>query len=157
MYSFPDLEPFCYSMFSNFSMVGGAKSCLESNPILTRDAQRAQTKPCAHQNPGERSSDPSRDWSRLACGVWVSRSLQQRCGLSVACCRDGGTECGSACMGPSEGGHHYLRYLHHSLVLGQTMGREHSPAHQQKIYLKTWPYAPRGEGGKTTLSWKPLI
>ena len=30
-------------------MVGGVKSCLESNPIDARDAQRAQTKPCAHQ------------------------------------------------------------------------------------------------------------
>ena len=30
---------------------GGAKSYLESNPITTRDAQRAQTKPCAHQDP----------------------------------------------------------------------------------------------------------
>ena len=29
----------------------GAKSCLESNPIPTRDAQRTQTKLCAHQNP----------------------------------------------------------------------------------------------------------
>ena len=28
------------------------------------------------------------------------------------------TECNSACMGPSEGGHHYLHYLHHSLVSG---------------------------------------
>ena len=28
---------------------------------------RAQTKPCVHQDPGERSSDPTRDWPRLAC------------------------------------------------------------------------------------------
>ena len=63
-----------------------------------------------------------------------------------------GTECSSACVGPFEGGLHYLHYLHHSLVLGQTTGRKHSPAHQQKIYLKTLPYAPKGEGGKTTLS-----
>ena len=32
-------------------MVGGAKSCLESNTIPTRDAQRAHTKPCVHQDP----------------------------------------------------------------------------------------------------------
>ena len=32
-------------------MVGGAKSHLESNPIPTRDAQRAQTKPCVQQGP----------------------------------------------------------------------------------------------------------
>ena len=33
-------------------MVGGAKSCLESNPIPTRDAQRAEAKPCVYQDPG---------------------------------------------------------------------------------------------------------
>ena len=32
-------------------MVGGAKLCLESNLIPTRDAWRAQTKPHAHQDP----------------------------------------------------------------------------------------------------------
>ena len=44
----------------------------------------------------------------------VSRSLRQSHGLAVACCRVGGTQCSSACMGPFEGGHHYLHYLHHS-------------------------------------------
>ena len=43
---------------------------------------------------------------------WVSRSIQQRHGLVVACCRVGGTECSSAYMGPFEGSHHYLHYLH---------------------------------------------
>ena len=33
-------------------MVDGAKSCLELNPISTRDAQRAQTKPCECQDLG---------------------------------------------------------------------------------------------------------
>ena len=46
----------------------------------------------------------------------VSRSLQQRHGSVVACCRVRGTECSSTCMGPFEGGHHYLHYLHHSLA-----------------------------------------
>ena len=32
-------------------MVGGAKSCLESNPIPARDTRRAKTKPCVHQDP----------------------------------------------------------------------------------------------------------
>ena len=41
-------------------------------------------------------------------------------------------------MGPFEGGHHYLHYLHHSLAAGQITGREHSPAHQQKIGLKIY-------------------
>ena len=47
-------------------------------------------------------------------------------------------ECSSVCMGPFEGGRHYLHYLHHSLASGQTTGREHSPAHQQKIGLKIY-------------------
>ena len=42
----------------------------------------------------------------------------------VAYGRVGGTECRSACMGPLEGGRHYLHYLHHSLASGQTTGRE---------------------------------
>ena len=42
-------------------MVGGAKLHLESNPIPTRDAWRAQTKLHVQQDPGERSSDPTRD------------------------------------------------------------------------------------------------
>ena len=37
-------------------MVGGAKSCLESNPISTRDVQRAQTNLMC-----TRSKDPHRD------------------------------------------------------------------------------------------------
>ena len=51
----------------------------------------------------------------------------------------GGTECSNVFMGPFEGGRHYLHYLHHSLVSGQTTGREHSPAHQQKSGLKNGP------------------
>ena len=43
------------------------------------------------------------------------------------------TECNSACMGPFEGGHHYLHYLHPSLASGQETRRQHIPAHQQKI------------------------
>ena len=60
----------------------------------------------------------------------------------VAYCRVQSTEGSSACMGPFEGGHHYLHYLHHSMTSGQATGREHSPTHQQKMGLKiywTWP------------------
>ena len=47
------------------NMVGGAEACLEWDPIPARDTLRAQT--ClVHQDPGERSSDPPRDWPRLA-------------------------------------------------------------------------------------------
>ena len=34
-------------------------------------------------------------------------------------------------MGPFEGGHHYLHYLHHNLAPGQTTRREHSPAQKK--------------------------
>ena len=73
--------------------------------------------------------------------LWVCRSLQQRCGLAVACYR--ATECGSAWRGPFEGGRHYVHYLHHSLVSDRTTGREHSLTHQQKIGLMiywAWPH-----------------
>ena len=39
--------------------------------------------------------------------VGVSRSLWCRRGSAVACCRVGGTECSSACMGPFEESHLY--------------------------------------------------
>ena len=32
-------------------VVGGMQSCLESNPIYTRDSQRPQKNPCVHQGP----------------------------------------------------------------------------------------------------------
>ena len=48
-----------------------------------------------------------------------------------------GTECSCVCMGPFEGGHNYLHYLHRSLASGQKTGREHSPT-QQKIGLKIY-------------------
>ena len=43
---------------------------------------RAQTKACAHQDPGERSSDSTEDWPRLTCecpgvSAWVSSGLLQ--------------------------------------------------------------------------------
>ena len=56
-------------------------------------------------------------------GVWVGGGLLQ----------GQGTECSSACMGPFEGGHHYLHYLHHSFASGPTTGREHSPSTENWI------------------------
>ena len=76
------------------------------------DSWRAQQN-LVHQDPGERSSDPTRDCHRL------DRSLQQKRGSVVACCRVGGTECSSTFMRSFEGGHHYLHYLHHSLAPGK--------------------------------------
>ena len=49
-------------------MVGGAKLCLESNPIPTREAQRAQTKPCEHQVP-ETPQRPSQTCVWVFCGI----------------------------------------------------------------------------------------
>ena len=49
-------------------MIGGAKLCLESNPILTRDDQQTQTKPCVHQDPGT----PQETEADLPLSVWVS-------------------------------------------------------------------------------------
>ena len=54
------------------------------------------------------------------------------------CCRVAGCWLGQCEHGNFEGGPHYLQYLQHSLVSGQTTGREHSPAHQQKIGLNIY-------------------
>ena len=47
-------------------------------PDLTQDweidSRRAQTEPCVYHNPGEKISDPTKDWPRLAQeGPGVSR------------------------------------------------------------------------------------
>ena len=44
------------------------------------DSWRAQTKPCAHQEPGERSSVPTRDWARLTseCPGVSGRGVSQQ-------------------------------------------------------------------------------
>ena len=69
---------------------------------------------------------------------WVSRSLWWKRGMAVACCRVGGTEYSTACMGPFERGRHYLHYLYHSLASGQITGRKHSPTLQPNIGLKIY-------------------
>jgi len=68
----------------------------------------------------------------------MSRNLWWRQELAVACCRVRGSEFSSACMRPFERGLYYLHYLHNSLASGQTTGKKHSPAHQQKIGLKIY-------------------
>ena len=47
-------------------MVGEAKSRLESDPRPARDAQRAQTKPCAHPDPEKGAVTSARDGVRPA-------------------------------------------------------------------------------------------
>ena len=96
-----------------------------------------------HQDPGERSSDPTRDWPRLAC----------------ECPEVSGRDLGQWWPAAGSGAlsapvhawnlfkevifititfttYHYLPYLHHNLASGQTTGREHRPTHQQKIGLR---------------------
>ena len=63
---------------SPIKMIWGAKVCLESNPIPTRDAWRAQTKPCVHQDP----ETPKR--VRQTC-LWMSACFLRRHGSAVAC------------------------------------------------------------------------
>ena len=69
-------------------------------------------------------------------------SPQQRCGSVVACCRIGGAECSSACMGPFEGGCHYLHYLHHSLASSQTTRREQPRPSTENWMKNLWSIAP---------------
>ena len=78
------------------------------------DSWRAQQN-LVHQDPGERSSDPTGDCPGLACGCpgvsgggvgwwWPAAGLGA---LTVSV------------HASFEGGHHYLHYLHHSLAPGK--------------------------------------
>ena len=60
----------------------GAAIRLKSNPKLTRDFWKTQTKPWAQQDPGERSSDPRKRLSQTCLSVcesaaeaWVGSGL----------------------------------------------------------------------------------
>ena len=66
--------------------VGGVKACLESNSIPAREAQKAQTKPCVHQDP----ETPQR--LSQTC-LWVFDCLLWWHGSAVACCRGTGSGC----------------------------------------------------------------
>ena len=80
-------------------MVGGVKSHLESNPIPARDAQKARTKPCAHQETPQRLSQ--------TC-LRVFECLLWRYGSAVACHRGRDSGCSRHGCGISPlGGGHY--------------------------------------------------
>ena len=85
------------------------------------DSWRAQTKSCVHQYPGERSSDPTRDWPRHAMSVQESLAK-----VWVGGGRVRGTECNSACIRPFEGGFHYLHYLHYLQFILKEISPEYS-------------------------------
>ena len=77
-------------------MVERAKLNLESDPILTRVAQRAQTSLVC-----TRTQRPHRDWARTVCEclLWRYGSIVHCCmGRSSVCCRPGYG------IGPLEGG-----------------------------------------------------
>ena len=118
------------------------------------DSWRAQTKPCTHHDPGERSSEPIRDFrvsvQESLAEAWVGGGLLQA----------GGTECSRASMGPLEGGCPYLHHLHHSSVSGQTTGREHSPSTEnwiKDLLSMALPIRTRPDSPSVSLSHKPLI
>ena len=49
-------------------MVGGVKLHLGGNPIPAREAQRAQTIPCAHQETPQRLSQTAFECLSVSCG-----------------------------------------------------------------------------------------
>ena len=75
-------------------MVGGEKSCLQSNPIPTRDTQRAQTKPWAHQDTETEPDQPlkclnvscrgkGQQWPAAGRGALAAADLgHAACGMS---------------------------------------------------------------------------
>ena len=79
-------------------MVGEVKSCLESNPIHTRDAQRAQTYLVC-----TRTQRPHKDWNRTVFGC-----LLRRYGSAVDCYGGRGSGCSRHGYGtsPLGGGRH---------------------------------------------------
>ena len=95
--------------------------------------------PCVHQNSGERSSDPTRDWARLGgeCPGVSGRGVGQQWPAAGS----GALSAAVLAWDLLKEALSYLHYLRHSLASGQTTGREHSPTHQQKIGLKIyWPW-----------------
>ena len=98
--------------------------------------------------------------------LWVSRSLQWRCWSAVAWYMVRGTECGSACVGSFEGGHHYLHYFHHSRP--QVNSREGTQLHpstenlikdllSMALPINTRPRFPHSQSLPSGSFHKPLI
>ena len=112
---------------------------LQSHQSLHRtgetDSWRAQTEPCVHQDPVERSSDPTRDWPRLAheCPGVLGGGVSQRWpaaglgALSVAVhAWDLWRRSPLSSLPPPWFGSR------------EKAGRQHSPTQQQKIGLKIY-------------------
>ena len=102
----------------------------------TKNLKENIFKKCAHQEPGDRSCNPRRDWLRLACvcpGSPVEAWVNCRLPWGLVHWLQQFWEAPCAGINPSEGDNHYCNYHYHSLAWCQT--REHSPTHQQKIPL----------------------
>ena len=113
--------------------------------------------PCPYSRPlltFTSAGDSNTGLTQSLWGLWVLVSTRFYLSPpSVSCCRVGGIECSSACIGPFEESCHYLHYLHHSLVSGQTTEREQSPTHQQnyivqEAVIKTIPKKKKGKKAK---------
>ena len=108
---------------------GLGKQALERHK---QNLMRTRTQEKGAVTPQETDPDLPMSVQEFLVELWVHGGLLQGWGHWVC----------SACMGPFEGGRHCLHYLHHRLASGQITGKEHRPAHQQKIGLKiywTWP------------------
>ena len=81
------------------------------------DSWRAKTKP-VHSRTQEKGAVTPQETDPDLPGVSRSSGGGMGQWWPIA----GGTEWGNACTGLFEGGHHYLHYLHHSLVSGQQQG-----------------------------------
>ena len=121
----------------NFHRTGGS-----------RDFWKAQTKPCVHQDPGERSSDSPGNGARPACGClkFSCRGLDRQC-PAVGTRAPAAAVLGAACWHKSFRGSPVallwsLDSRTGSLQARQLTEREHSPTDQQTIGLKiswAWP------------------
>ena len=95
---FEEICPIQGQRRSPSKMVWGAKSHLESNPIHSRDVQRAQTNLVC-----TRTQRAHRDWDKTVFGC-----LLRRYGSAVDCCRGRGSGCSISGYGisPLGGSHH---------------------------------------------------
>ena len=88
---------------------------------------------------GRKEQCPTGDWARLACvclGVSWGGVGRQWLGMNTIVL--GAPRCAGISL--FERG---CQYPYHSLALAQTTGKDHSPSHQQKIWLKiywAWPH-----------------
>ena len=139
----------CLAVSCNFGVLAGKHECRSFYSTILNENKNKNKNTLYKPGPRGKEHDPTRD-----CPVSVQESPAEAW-VSSGLLQGQGTECSHAYMGPFEGGHHYLYYLHHSLVSGQTIGREQSSAHQQKTVLKIyweWPCPSEQDSVSPTVS-----